>query len=46
MLACPALPFERKFLGALSGNAFTYRLENRRLTLENRASRLVFKKVD
>ncbi|WP_210521697.1 META domain-containing protein [Hymenobacter terricola] len=46
MLACPALAFERKFLGALSGNAFTYRLENRRLTLENRANRLVFKKVD
>ena len=46
MLACPALPFERKYLGALSGNAFTYRLENRRLTLENRVNRLVFKKID
>ena len=46
MLACPALPFERKFLGALSGNSFTYRLENRRLTLKNRVNQLVFKKVD
>ena len=46
MLACPALPFERKFLGALSGNFFTYRLENRHLTLKNRVNQLVFKKVD
>lgn len=46
MLACPALPFERRFLGALSGNSFAYRLENRRLTLENRINQLVFKKVD
>ena len=46
MLACPALPFEQKYLGALSGNAFTYRLEHRRLTLENRVNKLVFKKVD
>ncbi len=46
MLACPARPFERKFLGALSGNSFTYRLENRRLMLENRVHQLVFRKVD
>ncbi|NVO33388.1 META domain-containing protein [Hymenobacter lapidiphilus] len=46
MLACPALPFERKFLGALSGNSFSYRIENLRLTLENRTSTLVFKKID
>lgn len=46
MLACPALPFERKFLGALSGNSFIYRLENRRLTLKNRVNQLVFEKVD
>ena len=46
MLACPALPFERKFLGALSGNSFTYRLENRHLTLKSRVNQLVFKKID
>ena len=46
MLACPALSFERNFLGALSGNPFTYHLENRRLSLKNRINQLVFKKVD
>lgn len=46
MLACPALPFERKFLGAISGNSFAYSLENRRLTLKNRINQLVFKKID
>ncbi|SFP95254.1 META domain-containing protein [Hymenobacter arizonensis] len=46
MLACPALAFEQKFRAALSGQAFTYRLENRRLTLENRVNTLVFRKFD
>ena len=46
MLACPALAFEQKFRGALSGQSFIYRLENRRLTLENRANTLIFKKID
>lgn len=46
MLACPVLPFEQRFLGALAEHSFTYRLENRRLTLENRVNTLVFKKVD
>lgn len=46
MLACPALTFERKFLNALSGNSFAYRLENRRLILKNQVNQLVFKKAD
>lgn len=46
MLACPALAFEQKFLRALSGQSFSYQLENRRLTLKNRVNTLVFKKID
>lgn len=46
MMACPALPFEQKFLKALAGQSFTYRLENRRLTLTNRFNTLAFRKFD
>ena len=46
MLACPALAFEQKFRGALSGQSFTYQIENLRLTLKNRVNTLVFKKFD
>ena len=46
MLACPALAFEQKFRGALSGQSFSYQIENRRLTLKNRVNTLVFKKFD
>ena len=46
MLACPALPFEQKFRGALSGQSFSYQIENLRLTLKNRVNTLVFKKFD
>ena len=46
MLACPALPFEQKFQKALSGQSFTYQIENLRLTLKNRVSTLVFRKFD
>ena len=46
MMACPALPFEQKFLKALTGQSFTCRLENRRLTLKNRSNTLVFRKFD
>ncbi|WP_310393846.1 META domain-containing protein [Hymenobacter sp.] len=45
-LSCPALPFEQKFLEILSDHSFAHRIENRRLTLENRSHALVFKKVD
>ena len=46
MLACPALPFEQKFQRALSGQSFTYQIENLRLTLKNRVNTLVFRKFD
>ena len=46
MLACPALPFEHKFRGALSEQSFSYQIENRRLTLKNRVNTLVFRKFD
>ena len=46
MLACPALPFEQKFRGALSEQSFSYQIENRRLTLKNRVNTLVFRKFD
>ncbi|SDY58462.1 META domain-containing protein [Hymenobacter psychrophilus] len=46
MMACPALAFEQKFLKALSGQSFTHQIENRRLTLKNRTSTLVFRKFD
>ena len=46
MLACPALPFEQKFRGALSGQSFSYQIENLRLTLKNRVNTLVFRKFD
>lgn len=46
VLACPALAFERNFRQALSGQSFTYKIENLRLTLKNRANTLVFKKFD
>ncbi|MFD1872654.1 META domain-containing protein [Hymenobacter bucti] len=45
-LACPALAFEQKLRGALSGRSFTYRFENGRLTLENRINKLIFKRFD
>ena len=45
-ISCPALKFEQQFLDILTGRAFTYRLENRRLMLENRVDTLVFRKVD
>ena len=46
MLACPALPFEQKFQRALSGQSFTYQIENLRLTLKNRVNTMVFRKFD
>ena len=46
LVACPALAFEQKFQKALSGQSFTYQLENRRLMLKNRTTTLVFKKFD
>ena len=46
MLACPALAFEQKFRGALSGQSFSYQIENRRLTLKNQVNTLVFRKFD
>ena len=46
MLACPALPFEQKFRGALSEQSFSYQIENLRLTLKNRVNTLVFRKFD
>ncbi|MBC7923890.1 MAG: META domain-containing protein [Ferruginibacter sp.] len=45
-MACPAIEFEQKFIRSLSERAFKHRIENRRLTLENRMNTLVFKKVD
>ncbi|GAA3932678.1 hypothetical protein GCM10022406_16820 [Hymenobacter algoricola] len=46
MLACPALAFEQGFRKALSGQSFAYQVENRRLTLKNRATTLVLRKFD
>lgn len=46
LLACPALAFEQRFRKILSGQSFTYQVENRHLTLTNRTTSLVFKKID
>ena len=44
--ACPTLATEAKMVGALSGNSFAYKIANLRLTLNNDAHTLVFRKVD
>lgn len=46
MMACPDMNIERAVIDALNLKSFTYKIENTKLTLENKSIKMVFKKVD
>lgn len=46
MMACPDMNIERAVIDALNLKSFAYRIENMKLTLENKSIKMIFKKVD